>query len=289
MKNKIILIIISIVGVLTLSIISVTILLNTNKKNIKEESTTTSTEETTTIETTTETTTIEVTTTTEATTTTHNTTNKVTTIKQTTKATTKAASSSNVITETREERKPAKYNVTQIITYTDTYRIYDDGRKELISSKQKSSKYDYSTYSATTAELKSEASSIAASNISAYQEMLGYVNQLRANEGVSALTLDSNLNLAATVRALEMAWSGKFSHTRPNGQDCFSVYSELGIRSSAKGENIAGYNANVKSTFEQWNNSPGHHANMVSTDFTKIGVGKVTLNGKSYWVQLFGR
>ena len=289
MKNKIILIIISIVGVLTLSIISVTILLNTNKKNIKEESTTTSTEETTTIETTTETTTIEVTTTTEATTTTHNTTNKVSTIKQTTKATTKAASSSNVITETREERKPAKYNVTQIITYTDTYRIYDDGRKELISSKQKSSKYDYSTYSATTAELKTEASSIAASNISAYQEMLGYVNQLRANEGVSALTLDSNLNLAATVRALEMAWSGKFSHTRPNGQDCFSVYSDLGIRSSAKGENIAGYNANVKSTFEQWNNSPDHHANMVKPEFTKIGVGKYTLNGRSYWVQLFGR
>ena len=279
MKNKIIIIIVSIIGVLTLSTISIIILSNKHEKNIKEENTTsiettTSTDETTTY-------TIEVTT--SETTTTNN-----TTTRNQTKTTTKKITS-NVVTEERTERKEGKYHVSQIITYVDTYRIHEDGRKELITTKQKSSKYDYSTYSATTNELKPEATTISNSNTAIYQEMLVYVNQLRSSEGASPLSLDSSLNIAATIRAIEIAWSGKFDHTRPNGTKCFTVYDELGISSSAKGENIAGYNTNVKYTFDQWNNSPGHHANMVSTDFTKIGVGKYTLNGKSYWVQLFGR
>lgn len=279
MKNKIIIIIVSIIGVLTLSTISIIILSNKHEKNIKEKTTTsiettTSTDETTTY-------------TTEATTSETTTTNNTATRNQT-KTTTKKITS-NVVTEERTERKEGKYHVSQIITYVDTYRIHEDGRKELITTKQKSSKYDYSTYSATTNELKPEATTISNSNTAIYQEMLGYVNQLRSSEGASPLILDSSLNLAATIRAIEIAWSGKFDHTRPNGTKCFTVYDELGISSSAKGENIAGYNANVKYTFDQWNNSPGHHANMVSTDFTKIGVGKYTLNGKSYWVQLFGR
>ena len=201
--------------------------------------------------------------------------------------TTTKNNSAKTITEERTERTPIKYGVTRLITYTDTFKVYADGRKELVLTKEKSSKIDYSTFSATTNDMKDEASTIAAQNKSAYQEMLGYVNELRASVGVNPLTLDNSLSVAATVRSLEIAWSGKFDHTRPNGSKCFTVISELGISSSARGENIAGYSSNVKSTFEQWKESQGHYENMVSPNFTKIGIGKVTLNNKSYWVQLF--
>ena len=138
----------------------------------------------------------------------------------------------------RVETKPMKYHVNQVITYIDTIKVNSDESEEVISTKQKSSTIDYSTYSATTNDLKAEATALVSSYYSEYQEMLGYVNQLRATEGASPLVLDYNLNVAATVRSLELGWSRQFSHTRPNGTQCFTVLDELGINYMAAGENI---------------------------------------------------
>ena len=38
---------------------------------------------------------------------------------------------------------------------------------------------------------------------------------------------------------------------------------------------------------EVWRNSDGHYGNMINTMFTRVGFGKYTLNGKTYWVQIF--
>ena len=53
------------------------------------------------------------------------------------------------------------------------------------------------------------------STSSAAQAVLAEVNAARAQNGLSALTLDASMNRAAAVRAAELAQS--FSHTRPNG------------------------------------------------------------------------
>lgn len=180
-----------------------------------------------------------------------------------------------------------KYGVK--ITTKPLYRItkYSDGSEEksLISSDVS---YDYSTFSGTTSQMKAEASSIASSNSSKYNELLNYVNQYRSEAGVAPLTMASDLNTAATIRAIEMAWSEKFSHTRPNGSSCFTVYDELGLGYNYMGENIAWNYSSTKSVSEGWKNSAGHYANMVSSDFTKIGFGMYTVEGDIYWVQLFG-
>ena len=116
--------------------------------------------------------------------------------------------------------------------------------------------------------------------------MLAQVNALRAEEGASALTWNSELEQAAMLRAAECCIL--FDHTRPSGQDCFTV-SDL-----ASGENIA-MNMGVSNpgdyAFQGWVASPGHHANMVNKSFksTAIACAAIAINGMPmyFFVQLF--
>ena len=90
------------------------------------------------------------------------------------------------------------------------------------------------------------------------------------------------------VRAQEL--TELFSHTRPDGQDCFSVYSEFGITYYNAGENIAAGSSTPEGVMNQWVNSSGHYANIINSKFTELGVGYVYAPDSPYgyyWVQLF--
>lgn len=100
------------------------------------------------------------------------------------------------------------------------------------------------------------------------------------------LTYDYDLEQAAMLRAMEIALS--FSHTRPNGNICFTAYSY-----SAAGENIAAGYSSAESVFEGWQETEddysgqGHRRNMLSANVTAVGFGHVYLDGYDYWVQEF--
>lgn len=123
------------------------------------------------------------------------------------------------------------------------------------------------------------------STSSAAQAVLSQVNAARAQNGLSALTLDANMNRAANVRAAELAQS--FSHTRPNGSRGLTALSEAGVSYRAAGENIAAGQQTAQAVVSAWMNSSGHRANILSTKFSRMGVGQVTISGRTYWVQLF--
>ena len=118
-------------------------------------------------------------------------------------------------------------------------------------------------------------------------EILRLVNNERRSAGVPELTGDTLLNQAAQIRASETVVN--FSHTRPNGQSCFSVFDELGISAMTKGENIAAGQSAAADVMNQWMNSEGHRANILNPGFTSLGVGFVqTSSGyKYYWTQVF--
>lgn len=119
-------------------------------------------------------------------------------------------------------------------------------------------------------------------------EILTLVNQERAKVGVAPLKLSSELNSIANERAVES--SNYFSHTRPNGESCFSIFEDNDIDYSYCGENLAAGNSTAKETVEQWINSPGHYANMIDPEFTELGVGFYHDDNstyKYYWVQVF--
>ena len=120
------------------------------------------------------------------------------------------------------------------------------------------------------------------------EKVKDFVNQYRAEVGVSGVVLDEKLCMAASVRAQEMADNDYFSHSRPNGDSCFTVLEEFGIERGTSGENIALGYRDAAAVSNGWYNSKGHYANMVNASFQKLGVG-VARNeaGRLYWVQLF--
>ena len=109
------------------------------------------------------------------------------------------------------------------------------------------------------------------------------VNSERAKAGLKTLALDDKLCQAANVRAKEIA--EYFSHTRPDGTTCFTVLDDFSIQYWSAGENIAIGYPNSASVMSGWMGSPGHKANILTSSFTKIGVGYDPVTRA--WVQIF--
>lgn len=107
------------------------------------------------------------------------------------------------------------------------------------------------------------------------QVVIDLVNRVRQENGLRPLQTYQKLTDAAQVRASEIQQS--FSHTRPNGEECFTVLAEVCA------ENIAAGYTSGEEVFDGWMNSDGHRANILSESATDIGVAR---NG-SRWVQLF--
>lgn len=129
---------------------------------------------------------------------------------------------------------------------------------------------------------------------SAYaNEVLRLVNIERANVGVAPLVLDEALCNAANMRAIEMDCTGVFGHKRPNEHSCFEVYDICNVEwQSACGENIAAGQATPEEVMNSWLGSAGHKANILSPEYTKMGLGYSNTGCGAgryshYWAQEF--
>ncbi len=120
------------------------------------------------------------------------------------------------------------------------------------------------------------------------RQVLLLTNRERLKEGLAPLSSTELLQKAGDIRSVEI--TELFSHTRPNGTDCFSVLDELPFPNmKIVGENIAAGQNNPSSVNESWMNSPGHKANILTDSFVHLGVGYA--DGPApyykYWVQYF--
>lgn len=112
------------------------------------------------------------------------------------------------------------------------------------------------------------------------------VNKARKAEGLSPLTYSSKAQKAADIRAKEII--ELFSHTRPDGSDCFTALSETGVTMKSAGENLASGYETPKAVVDGWLASPGHRENIMRPDFTELAVGVATDSfGTIYWSQFF--
>ncbi len=127
------------------------------------------------------------------------------------------------------------------------------------------------------------------------QAFLGLINSYRASNGLGALAACTSLNRAAQGHSEDMRDNNYFSHTGLNGSSpwdraCDACY-DLGCGpQTAMAENIAAGNSGAQATFDQWQNSPGHNANMLGSSFTQLGIGRATGGGQYgvYWTNVFG-
>ncbi len=126
-------------------------------------------------------------------------------------------------------------------------------------------------------------------SVSSYeQKVVELVNVERQKAGLSALKLDSSMANVARMKSKDMADNNYFAHQSPTYGSAGDMLSKFGIKWSAWGENIASGQKTPEAVVTAWMNSPGHRANILSTNFGRIGVGYVTnSNGTPYWTQMF--
>lgn len=188
--------------------------------------------------------------------------------------------------------KDIKYGVKEVTTAKITYNVYSDGTQKEIDRQDIRTKYDFSGFNGTINSMKPEANNLYNNLSSTRDTIVTETNKYRSEQGLTGLRVDKTLSILATVRAMEMAYGNKFSHTRPNGKSWDTFWNESGFNFSVPaggtyGENLAyGYTSDLGAC-NGWRNSEGHYANMINPAYTKIGIGKYTLNGKTYWVQFF--
>ena len=127
--------------------------------------------------------------------------------------------------------------------------------------------------------------SITTSEEAMADRVIELVNQERTSRGLQPLLKHDGLMVAAAARAKEL--SQRYSHTRPNGSECFTILWHLGIDYGYAGENIAMGQRTPEIVMNDWMNSSGHRANILSENFDYIGVGYTMVDGHPYWVQLF--
>lgn len=182
-----------------------------------------------------------------------------------------------------------KYGLKKVTYVNVTYNVFKDGSTEELRRSSEQIKVDQSGFNGTVATMKSEMETTYKSYASSRTTILLKTNEYRKEKGVATLTLDEELSKIAMLRAMEIAYSGVMSHTRPNKQDWITIVDEYTgkERETRMAENVAGeYDTDVEVVTE-WHNSKSHNAIMLEGNFTKIGIGKYSFNGKTYWVQLF--
>ncbi|WP_433942966.1 CAP domain-containing protein [Paenibacillus sp. SN-8-1] len=124
----------------------------------------------------------------------------------------------------------------------------------------------------------------ASNSQSAYaDQVVTLVNQERAKAGVKPLAADKALAAMALDKAKDMYSKGYFDHTSPTYGSPFDMMNSYGIHYTYAGENIAKGQKDPAEVMKAWMNSPGHKQNILSPNYTKIGV--AYYNGE--WVQEF--
>lgn len=125
------------------------------------------------------------------------------------------------------------------------------------------------------------------------QGIVDGTNAERAKYGLAALSSNAALNHAADLTSAQLVKTGVFAHdipgaTYPSPGDRIKA---AGYAYSAWGENIGKGQAGttVTAMVAAWIASPEHHANMVSSGYTQIGVSIASApDGTIYMVQEFG-
>lgn len=123
-------------------------------------------------------------------------------------------------------------------------------------------------------------------------EFLDLINQYRSTNGLTELTLSTNLNRAAHWMGDDLGTNAYFNHTDSLGRSPYGRAIDCGYPAGA-GENLAAGAAwsSAQSAFNAWQNSPGHNANMLGAYYRQIGIARVQVSGSPYtwyWVTNFG-
>ncbi len=124
------------------------------------------------------------------------------------------------------------------------------------------------------------------SDVQKYEkEVIRLVNEIRRENGLSALSENWELSRVARYKSQDMKDNNYFSHTSPTYGSPFKMIKDFGISYKSAGENIAKGYKTPQAVVNSWMNSSGHRANILNSSYNTIGVGYVASG--NYWTQMF--
>ncbi|AEB11622.1 CAP domain-containing protein [Marinithermus hydrothermalis] len=123
-------------------------------------------------------------------------------------------------------------------------------------------------------------------------EVLRLTNLERARVGLPPLVWDARAYAAAQRHAKDMLERGFFSHVNPEGLDAADRMRQAGVLEVTVGENLAFFEhvpdeAVPGEAVRGWMESPGHRANLLSAEFTHVGIAMARLGDRVMVVQNF--
>ncbi len=122
--------------------------------------------------------------------------------------------------------------------------------------------------------------------------LVSLTNETRIDLDLATLKTDPLLEIAAKLKAEDMASKGYFAHTSPEGLNPWYWFQLVGYDYRYAGENLAVNFAESEDVHDAWLNSASHRANIVNGNYTDIGI--ATARGiykgreAEFVVQLFG-
>lgn len=106
----------------------------------------------------------------------------------------------------------------------------------------------------------------------AEKQMVDLVNKERTDRGIKTLKFDEKLRVVARAHSGDMFTRGYFAHYSPEGLTVADRVLKAEVDFLVVGENLA-YAPSLDLAHQGLMNSPGHKANILSTDFNRIGIG----------------
>lgn len=125
------------------------------------------------------------------------------------------------------------------------------------------------------------------------QAIFNKVNEERSKAGVATLTYNTTMEKYARIKSQDMGDNNYFNHTDLNGNYITTKMESDGVKYNNWGENIA-YISGITDPTElanqfmtNWMNSQGHRENILSTNFSSMGVGVYKIGNTVYATQEF--
>ena len=155
------------------------------------------------------------------------------TTEATTEVTTQAKPTTEATTEVTTQAKPTTEATTEVTTQA---KPTTEATTEVTTQAKPTT--ETTTQVTTTTEATTEATTTDINN-SIAKSLLALVNQARAENGLSALSLNDSLSAVAQKKAEDMKNNNYFSHTSPTYGSPFDMIKNAGISYKSAGENIA--------------------------------------------------
>jgi uncharacterized protein YkwD len=123
--------------------------------------------------------------------------------------------------------------------------------------------------------------------------LVDQTNGVRQTESLGTLKTNPILEHAARLKVEDMVAKGYFSHNSPDGKTPWYWFDKAGYNYAAAGENLAVNFVDSQDVTNAWMQSPTHRANIMSGNYTEIGIAVMSgmYKGREaiFVVQEFGR